>query len=427
MHTSTQEVKDYVKSSLAAGYTVESLWLALLQQGWTVPELLKLFRDVGSPVKYPQAPKTHLSASKTLLGLGALIVIIAGVTLIGTNWSEWGTFAHIAAVFIPMGIMFGFGIPSWNKPSTQKNSIAFIFAGSMLFPLFVLTLCTELKLFPSDTNTLLFVVSIFSLALFTIEYFVFPSQIWTILVSASGLSTYGFFLAVVGITESIRLNLVPWFFFLPALLYLYLGMRIEKRGQKKTDAWYLYFVGFGTLIVTLFTLALSRGLVELFTGPGGFENEGTIVGWSVIGIGILFTLIAWLLEYLKQHRYALLGRYTDLFRFIGSATTLMATFGLGMDGHQSFYETLLLILSIIGIALSVWRKNQIYLFVGSIGLVLYIFSMGSEYFSDAVGWPITLFVAGILSMGVGYLLERLRKEYKQKPTPPPMVTERKAQ
>jgi membrane-associated protease RseP (regulator of RpoE activity) len=47
-------------------------------------------------------------------------------------------------------------------------------------------------------------------------------------------------------------------------------------------------------------------------------------------------------------------------------------------------------------------------------LIVYIFDIGGEYFSDNVGWPITLLIAGVLSMGVGFVFEQLRKRYLPK-------------
>ena len=47
-------------------------------------------------------------------------------------------------------------------------------------------------------------------------------------------------------------------------------------------------------------------------------------------------------------------------------------------------------------------------------LIIYIFDIGGEYFQNQIGWPITLFVAGILSMGVGIGIEVIRRNYFNK-------------
>ena len=41
--------------------------------------------------------------------------------------------------------------------------------------------------------------------------------------------------------------------------------------------------------------------------------------------------------------------------------------------------------------------------------MIYIFTIGWEYFEDDVGWPLTLFISGLISMFIGYGIERLKK------------------
>lgn len=412
MHTSTPEAIAYVKSSIAAGHTPESVWLAMLQQGWMLPELLQLFRDAGIPVKYPAGgtKKAHVPVSRLLLGIGALIVVLAGITYISTSWQEWGSAARIMAIFLPMTIMFSIGIPGWHRPSTHKNSIAFLFVGAMLFPMFVLMLFTENSWLTNDSSALFLTIFGSSFVLFVVCFFIFPSSIWSLLVAAAGVFTYYFTLAVLGIIETMQTNLIPWLFLLPAVLFIGIAMRLEALKKEKDTSTYFYFAGLGILITMLYVLALTGGL--LFRPTADFDNSWAVTGWSTVGVGAIFILFAWAIGLAQQKGYALLGRYADLFHFIGPFTIVASIFAMGTNGIQPVYEMLVLALSIAFIAVSIWWHRQAYLFVGCLGLIVYIFSTGSEYFSDAIGWPITLFIAGILSMGVGYLMERLRKEYK---------------
>jgi len=421
MHTETPEAIAYVKSSIAAGHTTESIWLAMLQEGWALPELLQLFKDAGAQVKYPinSVNKTHIPISRVLLGIGALIVVIAGVIYIGTSWKEWGAPAKVMAIFLPMVIMFAIGIPGWFRQTTHKNSIAFLFVGAMLFPMFVLILLTQYGWLVNDYNILFLVLFGSTLVLYIILFYVFPSSIWSLLAAADGIFTYYFVLAALGVINHMQSNLIPWLFILPAGLYIIIAMHLETIKKDKEIASYFYFGGLGILITAMYVLALTGGLVFMRTMD--LENRWAIAGWSTVGVGALFILFAWLTGKAQLKGFTLLGRYEGLFHLIGPFTILAAVFVMGTNGIQPVYETLVLALSIACIAISTWWHRQAYLFVGCLALVVYIFSTGSEYFSDAIGWPITLFIAGILSMGVGYLMERLRKAYKA-----PMVAERKA-
>ena len=80
-------------------------------------------------------------------------------------------------------------------------------------------------------------------------------------------------------------------------------------------------------------------------------------------------------------------------------------------GKQPLFETLILIGSLVFIFSSVLRQSKIFLYEGTFFLVIYIFSIGYEYFQNQIGWPLTLLVAGLLSMFTGLMIEKLRKRY----------------
>ena len=60
---------------------------------------------------------------------------------------------------------------------------------------------------------------------------------------------------------------------------------------------------------------------------------------------------------------------------------------------------------------SIPKLTRQFLLIGTLFLVVYIFMIGGEYFQNEVGWPITLFVAGLISMGIGVAMERVRRKY----------------
>lgn len=86
-------------------------------------------------------------------------------------------------------------------------------------------------------------------------------------------------------------------------------------------------------------------------------------------------------------------------------------FGLGLDGKKFVYETMLLLGSLGFIFFSIPIKSRTFLYVGTWFLIVYIFGIGGEYFQNQVGWSITLFIAGLLSMSIGFGMEKLRKQY----------------
>ena len=61
--------------------------------------------------------------------------------------------------------------------------------------------------------------------------------------------------------------------------------------------------------------------------------------------------------------------------------------------------------------LSVYVKNKGLLLVGSSFLMVYILKITGVYFSEGLGWPVALMVAGFALIGVGYLTYTLNQKY----------------
>jgi hypothetical protein len=60
---------------------------------------------------------------------------------------------------------------------------------------------------------------------------------------------------------------------------------------------------------------------------------------------------------------------------------------------------------------SVHVKSKALLTFGSLFLGAYLVKITSEYFSDSLGWPLALVIAGLLLMAVGYVTLRLKRTY----------------
>ena len=61
--------------------------------------------------------------------------------------------------------------------------------------------------------------------------------------------------------------------------------------------------------------------------------------------------------------------------------------------------------------LSVALKSRAMLVIGSLYLMGYILKITAEYFSDSLGWPISLVIAGFALIAVGYGTFRINQKY----------------
>lgn len=135
------------------------------------------------------------------------------------------------------------------------------------------------------------------------------------------------------------------------------------------------------------------------------SGEGHAVMGSLVVAGlVLVGIAAWLRES-KLPAYAAVPEVVGVWVALGTLVIL------GMDGKQPGWETLSVILCLAALVASVYRRSQIYLMAGAIMLMINIFAIGFEYFGDSVGLPFTLILCGALSIGIGYGIHRVRKDY----------------
>jgi hypothetical protein len=97
---------------------------------------------------------------------------------------------------------------------------------------------------------------------------------------------------------------------------------------------------------------------------------------------------------------------------------LLAFFGatLALGGYAPeqkwFWEIIFHGLALGAALMSGYMRSRAFLIIGSGALVVYIFKITAEYFSESLGWPLALVVAGLAFMGVGTLFVRLNKQYR---------------
>jgi len=82
---------------------------------------------------------------------------------------------------------------------------------------------------------------------------------------------------------------------------------------------------------------------------------------------------------------------------------------MGLDDHQPFWETLLLLQSLALIGWSVIRPSRVLLYSGAFFLLVYLIDLNFEHFAGRIGLPAALLITGIAFMAVGLGVRRLRR------------------
>ncbi|MEK7649608.1 MAG: hypothetical protein AAB367_01425 [Patescibacteria group bacterium] len=405
-----------------------------------------------------------LSASQILLYLGGLIVVLAGLIYIGINWQQWGSLGRIFAIFLPMFICYALGTPLFFKEEYKKHGIVFVVVGSLLFPLFLSIVFVEMKLFGKFYgNSFGMAVSLPTFLLYSMLSFAFRFPIWAGLYQGAGLFVYFYFWKLLGVADFDKEPVLAWLFLILGTAYMVLSLWYERL-EKKIEAWHshilgslvvvcslarifvetldrayfswilivlgigyfafgawvesnkikkycsvAYFIGAGLVFFSLLRLGLDGTLLKDITATRGFDQD--IIGWSNIIVGVLYLALSALLSQLSKFGLQEGSRYKEFFDLAGPGLVLSAVFFLGLDGSKPIYETLLLLASLGFIFGSIPKRSRQFLYLGTLFLIVYIFSIGGEYFENDVGWPIILFVAGFVSMGIGVGIEKVRRKY----------------
>jgi hypothetical protein len=472
------KLRAYINTYWQRGYEPDQIEASLLSSG-VEPSLaheaildVKEERKKASLVPLPPFKQakgglgielSQLSASQILLFLGALIVVLAGIFYVGINWSQWGSFGRIAAIFLPMVICYLVGANLFVGEH-NKSSMAFLLSGGLLFPFFLIVTFNELQLFRGlGSDVFSFWVSSLTVLSYIISDFFFGNSIWAFLYELVGLWAYYFFLKLMGVPSVFTATSMAWYLLIVAIGYIAVAPWYEKRGKIQTalhshgigilvvcfsflrfyarsltnesTVWLLVLFGIfsivaamayekslykkycrslyglGVIMLVLSFIRLSWGGLLIRQLFGMQEPIKDIGGWSVVLVGIVMAAVGYFAKQLASYPKISEMKIPEAFDAISCLWILGGLLFLGLGGNNPLYETLLLIVSVAFIFASIPRKAQSYLVFGTLFLIIYIFSIGGEYFQNDVGWPITLFVAGLASMGVGIMIEKMRKRY----------------
>lgn len=163
-----------------------------------------------------------------------------------------------------------------------------------------------------------------------------------------------------------------------------------------------------TVYATWFMYMLVTYLVDL---AGIYSGLSDIYEYVTIALGAGYILIGNSIASLQNYR-----RLSSLYYFAGSVAVYTSVMILsGWEPNQSYlYEMLYPFIVVGGLYLSVQFVSRALLATSALALFAYIAKITSEYFSDALGWPFALIIAGIAMIAGGYFIANIRTKLKSK-------------
>lgn len=180
---------------------------------------------------------------------------------------------------------------------------------------------------------------------------------------------------------------------------LLFAMFVASFFAMKKDVFLLFSILFGTWAFF--------ALVNYLVTDVSFIEEWRFEAYQVLFAGLSYALLGY---YFDQN-----GRseYTGFLYGFGALGFLGAGLALGgWSPDQSVLWELLFPGLVFGVIfLSIALKAKSFLIFGSIFLMVYILKITAEYFTEGLGWPLALILAGFALIGVGYLSFHLNRTY----------------
>ncbi len=165
---------------------------------------------------------------------------------------------------------------------------------------------------------------------------------------------------------------------------------------------------FGTWLFFSFTSFLILNSPHLAT-PEFFEYRVLAAGLAYVFFGYaLHEAVAAVGE--PREEYSALASWLyagGVALFLGAALAL----GGWSPNQNAFWEVIFPGLVFGVIFLSIYLRARSFLAFGSVYLMAYILKITAEYFSDTLGWPLALVLAGLCLIGIGYGAFRLNQNY----------------
>lgn len=414
----------------------------LKQRGYTNEQIRQALQQ-------PKVPSHHLDAITTIVGIGLLLVVMAIVIIITSQWEMLGPWGKIMLILVPIGILYLIASLTSNRPEQHEITRSTFTLATFLLPVLFGTTVFQLNIYHQIDSTLIGWSALVGWVAFYLLEIVWQKKDLAPITLLYLIAAYSSFVARAEPAQ----NLTFWLFALFGIGLIVVA-QLMRRSRPESAAARLAFGSVIALVSAPIALIINMGddwqltneamitvmlVVGLLFWLGSLlidEPVGAKDKWSEVvsqlktalaEIGWL--MIAWLpFGYLEGRPgiIPLLAIYSYLITLLsiklpyralipaGSLALLFALLNMsGFSAYQSpiwmeqIYPVLAVIAGLGLIAASIKIKIETYLPIGAIAVVVGILHISQQYFVNTLGWPITIFVLGLLFIALGVVLNHI--------------------
>ncbi|MDP3992617.1 MAG: DUF2157 domain-containing protein [bacterium] len=397
----------YIKEQLGSKLTVQAVITSLEAEGYNQEQIDAAFRLALHPASSINGASTtgstepkktlfnfsHFDLTKAFLFLGSILVLVALIIVIYSQWATVTPLVRISFLALPMLALY---LTAWflsKKPDYLDAFRICLATASLMLPFTVGTFLYQTGILPT-IGELLFFCSAASALIFYIvfEYILKQTYFSVLTVTAFGV-------ALVSLLTDLSLDILPilWIMFSASALVAIWGIFLASR--QRSDCGIYITVG---TIATLVLLPVST-LTTLDQNAGISYQSALII---VAGFGLLNLAVASFYNVCRSLWQP--ETFYRLKRFLEETAVLVILTPLLILGFQEdFYTFVALVFSLGFVLLRTQVAISSLATYGALGTVISVIAISSKYFADSIGWPIIVFLAGFVAIGLGLLIRKM--------------------
>lgn len=181
-----------------------------------------------------------------------------------------------------------------------------------------------------------------------------------------------------------------------------------------TAAFYALRLRLYLVPITIFATALFFTIGTIIAGPLYGSSVDTYNEYRFLIVGLSYVLFGYYYTVRPDRIFSALFYIFGIIALLGSAIALSG-FESGKTFGQGFWEIFFPILALVLMYFGALVKQTKVLVLSTLFLMGYVIKVSGEYFSQSLGWPVVVVLAGLIMIGIGYFSVYLTRKYLKTP------------